>query len=126
VRATPAPDPALASVTCTKTPDCVAVPYDLCDVTTSTCGFPYGLGTSCALHTLGGGSDVNGEWFSVYGEGAATNEGGVHDGSLVFHFGKKGSYVVGQPQPCQDETVLGCAGPCNAKRALLCCNPACP
>ncbi len=117
-------DPAQPSKSCNKgDPQCGGA--DICDPTTKLCSFQAGPGARCVDWTAPGGDLADGEWFEVFQNGHPFNLGGVALGTLIYHFDGDAAYDGTLAHTCHDATNLGCAGPCNAPRAVLCCTNAC-
>ncbi len=93
-------------------------PTDQCDPTVKVCAWKPGQIGRCYDWASLANSNADGEWFATLPDKSG---GGVAKGSLSFHFYQDAGGVP--PPACQDEQVIGCAGPCSATRAILCCYP---
>ncbi len=102
--------------TCTIDADCPL--GDSCDPASKVCSWQPGKLGRCSEWSDPNDNAADGEWFATLPDKSG---GGVPKGSLSFHFFKD---AAGVPPPvCQDEKIVGCAGPCSATRAILCCFP---
>ncbi len=123
-RTTNAPDGLQPDKTCGSNGDCVGTSdiNAMCDSTTTKCAWKPGAGANCNDWSSDDNQLTDGEWFAKLPDAHAS--GGVAIGSLSFHFVKNAKYNGVTKPVCQDENVLGCAGPCaGPSRAILCCLP---
>ncbi len=98
---------------------------DSCDPSSKLCSYKPGSGGRCSDFAGYGSTEAfsDGEWFEVFDPSSKFVSGGVHLGSLDFHFDADAAYDGGGQHLCKDATKVGCAGPCSAvPRAMLCCN----
>jgi hypothetical protein len=118
-RTTPVPNPTLAGTTCNSNAECGA--GDVCDEKTHACQWQPGPYGNCDGWVIEGGVP-RGEWFRRLPD--ALSSSGVAKGSLSHHF-VRDALLVGKVPPCQDDSVMGCAGRCDAERGILCCYAKC-
>ncbi len=121
-RTTNVPDPTLMAKPCASAADCAGA--DVCDPTTKLCSYKAGSGSRCNDWTYPGGKLAEAEWFQTFDPNAMFVSGGVHVGSLLFHFDADATFDGTFNHYCGDSSKVGCGGPCDIDlRAILCCFP---